>query len=56
MKLGDFVDKIKKADISWKKAAPIGGVVFGVLFFIALSIVTMNDTENKRAAQMGIVT
>ncbi len=43
-------------NLPWIKIAPYGGVVFGVLLFLVLSITTFNDTVNKREAQGGLTT
>lgn len=56
MKLSDLLERIKNIKINWQKAAPIGGAAFGIILFVGISIVTMNDTVNKRAEQKGIVT
>lgn len=42
--------------LPWIKIAPFGGVVFGVVLFIVLSLTTQNDTVNKRELQGGLIT
>ncbi len=56
MKLRDIFERIKEKNIPWYKIAPWGGVVFGVVLFLCLSLSTVNDTVNKRREQNGIVT
>ncbi len=50
----ELLNKLK--NLPWIKIAPYGGVVFGVVFFLLLAIVTNNDGINKRDAQGGLTT
>ncbi len=50
----NILDKLK--NLPWIKIAPYGGVLFGVVLFLALAISTFNDTVNKREAQGGLIT